>query len=181
MFDAHSGKDADGPHRRPCLLLTRGYASWHKNRVLQSAEPKEAIVHRKSLEFMSHEATEMRFAVLETIDKVVGGERGRGLVAHFLAYRRASSHGAKNNGPRQQRCRCAVSETRVRGAYHRSPRLTWRSPDGGERRRLRLTRQNGKDNVTSTCAESYSPQRGEVRAHSLKSRQGVAQDHKRVK
>jgi hypothetical protein len=38
---------------------------------------------------MSHEVTEMRFAVSGTIDKVVGGERGRGLVAHFLAYRRA--------------------------------------------------------------------------------------------
>src|SRR5271156_358829 len=24
------------------------------------------------------------------------------------------------------------------------PRLTWRSPDGGERRRLKLTRQNGE-------------------------------------
>ena len=71
MFDAHRGKDADGPHRRPCLLL---------NRVLQSAEPKEAVVQRDSLEFMSHEATEMRFAVSGTMDKVVGGERGRGLI-----------------------------------------------------------------------------------------------------
>jgi hypothetical protein len=32
---------------------------------------------------MSHEATEMRFAVSGTMDKVVGGERGRGLVTHL--------------------------------------------------------------------------------------------------
>jgi hypothetical protein len=43
------------------LLLARGCASWHRNRVLQFAEPKE------SLEFMSHEATGMRLAVLGTI------------------------------------------------------------------------------------------------------------------
>jgi hypothetical protein len=83
MFDAHSGKDADGPHRRTCLLLARGCASWHRNRVMQSAEPKEAVVQRESLEFMGHEATEMRFAVSGTMDKVVGGERGCGLVAHL--------------------------------------------------------------------------------------------------
>jgi hypothetical protein len=48
---------------------------------------------------MSHEATEMRFTVSETMDKVVGGERGRGLVAHFLAYRRATHMGPKITGP----------------------------------------------------------------------------------
>jgi hypothetical protein len=42
------------------------------------------------------------------------------------------------------------------------PRLTWHSPDGGERRRLKLTRQNGKGNVVSTCAESYSPHEGRL-------------------
>jgi hypothetical protein len=32
---------------------------------------------------MSYEATEMRFTVLGTMDKVVSGERGRGLVAYL--------------------------------------------------------------------------------------------------
>ena len=126
VFDAHSGKDADGPHRRPCLLLTRGCASWHKNRVLQSAEPKEAVVQRESLEFMSHEATEMRFAVSGTMDKVVGGERGRVSVAALSSPARTG-----------------------RAMWHR------RAPS------------------------SALPRWGEGRAHSLKSRQGVAQDHKR--
>jgi hypothetical protein len=57
------------------LLLAQGCVSWHKNRVLQSAEPKEAVVQRECLESMSHKVTEMRFAVLGTMDKVVGGER----------------------------------------------------------------------------------------------------------
>jgi hypothetical protein len=49
---------------------------------------------------MSHEAIEMRFTVSETMDKVVGGERGLGLVAHFLAYRRAKLiWGQKLTGP----------------------------------------------------------------------------------
>jgi hypothetical protein len=74
-----------------------------KNRVLQSAEPKEAVVQRESLEFMSHEATEMRFAVSGTMDKVVGGERVVVLSHTWLAV--SSSHGAENNGARQQRCR----------------------------------------------------------------------------
>jgi hypothetical protein len=43
---------------------------------------------------MSHEATEMRFAVSGTMDKVVGGERGRGLVA-YLAYREQLTWGRK--------------------------------------------------------------------------------------
>jgi hypothetical protein len=34
---------------------------------------------------MSHEATEMRFAVSRTMDKVIGEEHGCGLAAH-LAY-----------------------------------------------------------------------------------------------
>jgi hypothetical protein len=159
VFDAHRGKDANGPHRRPCLLLTRGCASWHKNRVLQSVEPKETVVQRESLEFMSHEATEMRFAVSETIDKVVSGERGRGLVAHFLAYRRAAHTGPKITGPGSRYVGALLVST-GEGAHHGSPRLTWRSPDGGERRRLKLTRQNGKGNVASTCAESCSPHGG---------------------
>jgi hypothetical protein len=146
-------------------------------RVLQSAEPKEAVVQRESLEFMSHEATEMKLAVLGTMDKVVGGERGRGLVTPGL--RRAAPMGPKITGPGSSDAG-AVRETRVRASPHRSPRLTWRSLDRGERRRLKLTRQNGKGNVASTCAESCSPRGGEVRAHSLKSRQGVAQDHKRA-
>jgi hypothetical protein len=77
VLDAHSGKDADGPHRRTCLLLARGCVSWHRNRVVQSAEPKE-----------------MRFAVSGTMDKVVGGERGCGLVAH-LAYGEQLTWGRK--------------------------------------------------------------------------------------
>jgi hypothetical protein len=40
----------------------------------------------------------------------------------------------------------AVGETWVRASPHGSPRLTWRSLDRGERRRLKLTRQNGKGN-----------------------------------
>ena len=51
----------------------------------------------------------------------------------------------------------AVGETWVRASPYGSPQLTWRSLNGGERRRLKLTRQNGKGNVTSTCAESCSP------------------------
>jgi hypothetical protein len=38
-----------------------------------------------------------------------------------------------------------------------SLRLTSVTPDQGERRRLKLTRQNGKGNVASPCAESCSP------------------------
>jgi hypothetical protein len=61
------------------------HCSFYGHRVLQSAEPKEAVVQRESLEFMSHEATEMRFAVSRTMDKVIGEEHGCGLAAH-LAY-----------------------------------------------------------------------------------------------
>jgi hypothetical protein len=43
------------------------------------------------------------------------------------------------------------------------PRLTWPSLDRGERRRLKLTRQNGMGNVASTCAEScFPPQIGDA-------------------
>ena len=38
-------------------------------------------------------------------------------------------------------------------------RLTWGSPDGGERRRPTLTRQNGKGNVASTSPKFCSPPR----------------------
>src|SRR5437763_2639260 len=75
----HMGKGANRPHRRPCLLRTRGCASWQRNRVLQSAESKQAVVQQEPLESMSEEATEMRFAVSGTMGEVVGGERGRGL------------------------------------------------------------------------------------------------------
>jgi hypothetical protein len=76
------------------LFLARGCASWHKNRVLQSTEPKEAVVQRESLEFISHEATEMRFTVSKTTDKVVGRERDYSLVAH-LAYGEQLTWGRK--------------------------------------------------------------------------------------
>jgi hypothetical protein len=100
--------------------------SRHKNRVLQSAELKEAVVQRESLEFMSHEAAEMRFPVSRTMDKVVGGERGCGLVAH-LAYGEQLTWG-QNNGARQQRCRRAVGETRVRALMPHSYALQgWRA------------------------------------------------------
>jgi hypothetical protein len=45
VFDAHS---ADEPHLRICLLPVRACASCHRNRVLQSAEPKEAVVQWES-------------------------------------------------------------------------------------------------------------------------------------
>jgi hypothetical protein len=60
-----------------------------------SQSPKEAVVQRESLEFMSHEATGMRLArVRDDLDKVVSGERGRGLVAH-LAYGEQPTWGRK--------------------------------------------------------------------------------------
>ena len=46
---------------------------------------------------MSYKATEMRFAVSGTMDKVVGGERGCGLVAH-LAYGEQARMGPKITG-----------------------------------------------------------------------------------
>ena len=50
--------------------------------------------------FMSREATEMRFAVLGTINKVVGGEGGCGLTGH-LAYGEQLTWGPKITGARQ--------------------------------------------------------------------------------
>jgi hypothetical protein len=63
---------------------------------------------------MSHEATEMRFAVLGTMDKVVGGERGRGLVAH-LACGEQLPWGSKITGPGSSDVD-AVGETWVRAS-----------------------------------------------------------------
>jgi hypothetical protein len=60
-FDAHSGEDVDGPIVAH-VCFVRGCVPCQRHRVLQSAEPKEAIVQRESLEFMSHEATERRLA-----------------------------------------------------------------------------------------------------------------------
>jgi hypothetical protein len=66
------------------LLLVRGCASCHRNRVLKSAEPKEAVIQRESLEFMSDEATELRFAVSGTIWIRSSAESALvGLVAHL--------------------------------------------------------------------------------------------------
>ena len=46
---------------------------------------------------MSHEATEMRFAVSGTMDKVVGGESAVVVLSHtWLAA--SSSHGAEKRG-----------------------------------------------------------------------------------
>jgi hypothetical protein len=64
--DAHSGEDADSSivaHGR----FGQACSSCQRNRVPQSAKPKEAIVQQELLEFMSHEATERRLAVLETV------------------------------------------------------------------------------------------------------------------
>jgi hypothetical protein len=121
-------------------------------RVLQSAEPKEAVVQREPLEFMSHEATEMRLAVSGTIWTRSSAENAVVVLSHTWLTA-SSSHGAENNGARQQRRRRAVGETRVRG----SPRLTSATPDQGEHRRPILTRQNRKGNVASTCPECCPP------------------------
>ena len=116
-------KTPTGSHRRTCLLLARGCASWYRNRVLQSAEPKEAVVQRESLEFMSHEATEMRFAVSGTIWIRSSAESAVVVLSHIWLTA-STSHGAENNGARQQRCRCAVGETRVRGSPRAHPWIT---------------------------------------------------------
>jgi hypothetical protein len=60
-------KTPTGPIVAHVLLVARGCAYWYRNRVLQFAEPKEAIIQRESLEFMSHQATKMRLAVSGTI------------------------------------------------------------------------------------------------------------------
>jgi hypothetical protein len=98
VFDAYMDKGANRPHRRPCLLRPRGCTSWHRNRVLQSAESKEAVVQQEPLEYMSDETTEMRFALSGTMGEVVGGERGRGLCrTHGLP--RAAPMEPKITGP----------------------------------------------------------------------------------
>jgi hypothetical protein len=79
-------KTPTGPIVAHVLLLVRGCASWHRNRVLQSAEPKEAIVQTGV--FGIYEPRSYRDEarrVRDDLDKVVGGERGRGPVA-YLAY-----------------------------------------------------------------------------------------------
>jgi hypothetical protein len=100
-------KTPTGPIVAHVLLLVRGCTSRHRNRVLQSAEPKEAVIQRGSLEFMSHEATEMRPAVSGTIWIRSSAES----VVVFLSHTwltASSSHGAENNGAREQRRRRAV-------------------------------------------------------------------------
>jgi hypothetical protein len=97
-------KTPTGPIVAHVLLLVRGCASWHRNRVLQSAEPKEAVVQRESLGFMSHEATEMRLAVSGTIWIRSSAESAVVVLSHTWLTA-ISSHGAENNGTRQQRCR----------------------------------------------------------------------------
>jgi hypothetical protein len=62
---------------------------------------------------MSHEATEKRFAVSGMMDKVVGGERGLGLVAHLACGEQPTGPGSSDVG--------AVGETRVRASPHGSP------------------------------------------------------------
>src|SRR5271163_3441907 len=110
-------KAPTGPIVAHVLLLVRGCASWHRNQVLQSAEPKEAVVQRESLEFMSHEATEMRLAVSGTIWIRSSAESAVVVLSHTWLTA-SSSHGAENNGARQQRRRRAVGETRVRASPH---------------------------------------------------------------
>jgi hypothetical protein len=116
------------------LLLVRGCAPWHRNRVLQSAEPKETVAQRESLEFMSHEATEMRLAVSGTIWIRSSPESAVVVLSHTWLTA-SSPHGAENNGARQQRRRCAVGETWMRGSPRAHPRITSATPDRVERRR----------------------------------------------
>jgi hypothetical protein len=108
-------KTPTGPIVAHVLLLARGCASWHRNRVLQSAEPKEAVLQRESLEFMSHEATGMRLAVSGRIWIRSSAESAVVVLSHTWLTA-SSSHGAENNGARQQRCRRTVGETRLRGS-----------------------------------------------------------------
>jgi len=57
VFDARSGEDADGSIVAH-VCFVRGYSLCQRNRILQSAEPKEAVVERKY---------ERRFAMSGTI------------------------------------------------------------------------------------------------------------------
>jgi hypothetical protein len=68
--------------------------SFHRHRCADKLELPTDVVQRESLEFISHEVTEIRFTVLRTMDKVVGGERGYSLVAH-LAYGEQLTWGRK--------------------------------------------------------------------------------------
>jgi hypothetical protein len=70
----------------------------------------------------------------------------------------------------RQQCRLrAWGESQVRDRPRRTPRA---HPE--------LTRQNRNGNVERRRADFCSPRGEEVRAHSLKSRQGVPQDRKRA-
>src|ERR1700733_15218517 len=82
--------------------------------------------------------------------------------------------GKQPRGPKMDGAR------RISRAQPGSPWLTSAAPDRGERRRPALTRQNGKGNVQVDVVQVLATCGGEVRAQSLKSRQGVAQDHKRA-
>jgi hypothetical protein len=106
-------KTPTGPIVAHVLLLVRGCASWHRNRVLQSAEPKEAVVQRESLEFMSHEATEMRFAVSGTIWIKSSAESAVVALSHTWHTGEQLTWGRKY--------RRAVAETRVRGPHPGAP------------------------------------------------------------
>jgi len=66
MFDALNGEDTDGSKVANGRFV-QSCSSCQTIRVLQSAEPKEAVVQQLSWEFMSYEATERRFAVSGTI------------------------------------------------------------------------------------------------------------------
>jgi hypothetical protein len=90
-------KTPTGPIIVHVLLLARGCASWHRNRVPQSTEPKEAVVQRESLEFMSHEATGMRLAVSGPIWIRSSVESAVVILSHTWLTA-SSPHGAENNG-----------------------------------------------------------------------------------
>jgi hypothetical protein len=100
-------KTPTGPIVAHGLLLARGCASWHKNRVLQSAEPKEAVVQRDSLEF--YEPRSHRDEVCRVRD-----DESAVVVLSHTWLTASSSHGAENNGPGSS----AVGETRVRASPH---------------------------------------------------------------
>jgi hypothetical protein len=70
------------------------YYSFHRYRCVDKLELSTDVVQREFLEFISHEVTEIRFTMLRTMDKVVGGERGYSLVA-YLAYGEQLTWGRK--------------------------------------------------------------------------------------
>jgi len=62
-----SDKLKDSAFREQDGRFGQACSSCQRNRVLQSAKPKEAVVQQELLEFMSHEADERSLAVLGTI------------------------------------------------------------------------------------------------------------------